>query len=110
MLVLEGPSNATLPDNYLEMSWPPINGRIGMHSYRVIELKQFEIEEPSKPNKVYFYIPCMLNGEPRRTPAALDIVYMAPKEALELKVKGRIRLMPTTSIALALIELGEFEL
>ncbi|MEM4576507.1 MAG: NUDIX domain-containing protein [Candidatus Nezhaarchaeales archaeon] len=110
VLVLEGPSNATLPDNYLEISWPPLNGRIGMHNYRVIELQSSEIEEPPKPNKMYFYIPCMLNGEPRRTSAALDIIYMTPKEALELKVRGRIRLMPTTSIALALIELGEFKL
>jgi len=51
-----------------------------------------------------------LLGPPRETEAALEIVYMRPEEALDLKLKGKLKLMPSTSLVLALMKLGEFAL
>ncbi|MCS7139820.1 MAG: NUDIX domain-containing protein [Candidatus Nezhaarchaeota archaeon] len=108
VLVIEGPSNAMLPDDYLEKNWPPFNGKIGLHKYEVVNISSLDLSEPQKPNKKYLYVPCKLLGEPKRTQAALEIVFMTPREALELKFKRILKLMPTTSIVLALIELSEF--
>ena len=110
VLMLEGPSNVTLPDDYLERYWPPSQGRFGLHIYEVIDITSLSVSEPSRPNKRYLYIPCRLVGHPKTTHAALEITYMTPSEALELKLKGTIKLMPTTSIVLALLELGVFRI
>ncbi|MHC1600867.1 MAG: NUDIX domain-containing protein [Candidatus Nezhaarchaeales archaeon] len=32
ILMLEGPSNVSLPDDYLEKYWPPSQGRFGLHT------------------------------------------------------------------------------
>jgi len=110
VLMLEGPSNVALPDDYLERYWPPCQGKFGLHTYKVINLYSLDVSEPSKPNKKYLYIPCRLMGSPRITHAALEITYMTPSEALELKFKGAIKLMPTTSVVLALMKIGEFKI
>ncbi|MEM0320596.1 MAG: NUDIX domain-containing protein [Candidatus Nezhaarchaeales archaeon] len=108
VLVLEGPSNAALPDDYLERYWPPLNGRFGFHSYRTADISSVELQKPSGSRKKYIYIPCKLLGSPKETEAALEIVYLSPDKALELKSKGELKLMPTTSLVLALIKLSEF--
>jgi 8-oxo-dGTP pyrophosphatase MutT (NUDIX family) len=108
VLVLEGPSNATLPDDYLERHWPPSNGRFGLHKYEVQDLAFVDIHARTKSDKKYIYIPCRLLEPPRETEAALEIVYMRPEEALNLKLKGKLKLMPTTSLVLALMKLKEF--
>ena len=111
ILMLEGPSNIFLPDDYLEKAWPPSQGKIGLHTYKVLDSLPKSIEEPREPrHKKYFYIPCKLLGKPKPTQAALDIIYMTPREALNLKSKGDLKLMPTTSIVLALLNIGEFKI
>lgn len=108
VLILEGPSNAALPDDYLEKCWPPSNGRFGLHSYKITDLSLIELRKISEFSKKYIYIPCRLLSSPRETEAALEIVYLSPHEALELKFKGELKLMPTTSLVLALLKLKEF--
>ena len=108
VLILEGPSNAALPDDYLERSWPPLNGKFGLHKYRVVDYASIDVSVHTKLDKKYIYIPCRLLESPRGTDAALEIVYLKPEEALELKLNGKLKLMPTTSLVLALIKLGEF--
>jgi len=110
VLVLEGPSNAKLSDDYLEKYWPPYNGRFGLHKYEVLDLASVVVHTRAEPDKKYIYIPCRLLEPPRETEAALEIVYMRPEEALDLKLKGKLKLMPTTSLVLALMKLGEFVL
>ena len=111
ILMLEGPSNTFLPDDYLEKAWPPSQGKIGLHTYKVLDSLPKSIEEPRESHhKKYFYIPCKLLGKPKPTQAALDIIYMTPREALNLKSKGDLKLMPTTSIVLALLNIGEFKI
>ena len=109
-LVLEGPSNAALPDDYLERCWPPSNGRFGLHRYEVRDLASLDVRTRMTSGKKYIYIPCKLLEPPKETEAALEIVYMRPEEALDLKLRGKLKLMPTTSLVLALMELGEFVL
>jgi len=110
VLVLEGPSNAALPDDYLERCWPPSSGRFGLHRYEVRDLASIDVSRRTKSDKKYIYIPCRLLEPPKETEAALEIVYMRPEEALGLKLKGKLKLMPTTSLVLALMKLGEFVL
>jgi len=43
VLVLEGPSNVALPDDYLERHWPPSSGRFGLHRYEVQDLASVDI-------------------------------------------------------------------
>jgi len=108
VLVLEGPSNAALPDDYLEKYWPPSSGRFGLHRYEALDLASIDVNTRTTSDKKYIYIPCRLLEPPRETEAALEIVYMRPEEALDLRLKGRLKLMPTTSLVLALMKLGEF--
>jgi len=110
VLVLEGPSNATLPDDYLERCWPPSNGRFGLHRYEVRDLASIDVSTHTRSDKKYIYIPCRLLEPPKETEAALKVVYMRPEEALDLKLKGKLKLMPTTSLVLALMKLREFVL
>ena len=108
VLVLEGPSNAALPDDYLEKHWPPSNGKFGLHRYEVQELAFVEARTRARSDKKYVYVPCRLLESPRETEAALEIVYMRPEEALDLKLRGKLKLIPTTSLVLALMRTGEF--
>lgn len=110
VLMLEGPSNAALPDDYLERYWPPSNGKFGFHSYKVTDISSMELCETSESSKKYIYIPCRLLSPPKETDAALEIIFLSPDEALELKFKGMFKLMPTTSLVLALLKLKEFVL
>lgn len=107
VLVLEGPSNAALPDDYLERYWPPSNGKFGLHRYEIRDLASVDVHTRTT-GKKYIYIPCRLLEPPRQTEAALEIVYMRPEEALDLKLEGKLKLMPTTSLVLALMKLREF--
>ena len=110
-LILEGPSNVALPDDYLERSWPPKGNRVGGHVYRVVETSSLRAEEPvEQMSKMYIYMPCKLAGEPRITSAALEVLFLTPQEVLELRAKRAIKVMPTTSVVLALIEAGFFEI
>jgi len=110
VLVLEGPSNTALPDDYLEKCWPPSGGRFGLHKYEVQDLAFIDVHTRTTSGKKYIYVPCRLLEPPKETEAALEIVYMRPEEALDLKLKGKLKLMPTTSLVLALMKLGEFVL
>jgi len=87
-----------------------LNGRFGFHGYKTIDISSIELNGISGSSKRYIYIPCRLLSSPKETEAALEIVYLSPDEALELKFKGEVKLMPTTSLVLALIKLGEFTL
>ena len=107
-MVLEGPSNTSLPDDYLERHWPPSNGKFGLHRYEIRDLASVDIHTHTTPDKKYIYIPCRLLEPPRKTEAALEIVYMKPEEALDLKLRGKLKLIPTTSLVLALMKLSEF--
>ena len=107
VLVLEGPSNAALPDDYLERYWQPSNGKFGLHRYEIRDLASVDVHTRTT-GKKYIYIPCRLLEPPRQTEAALEIVYMRPEEALDLKLEGKLKLMPTTSLVLALMKLREF--
>ncbi|MDI9619488.1 MAG: NUDIX domain-containing protein [Candidatus Nezhaarchaeota archaeon] len=107
VLMLEGPTNSLLPDDYLEKSWPPREVFVGQHHYVVFNSIPMNVEEPvNKDHKKYFYIPCALLGKPKTTAAALEITYMSLEEALELRGRRAIKLVPTTSVALALLKLS----